>query len=371
MEEKQLNDLQELMCGMWEDSETGFEEFKSCERMCQVLEKYGFDVQRNVCDMETAYIASMGSGKPVIAILAEYDALYGMSQEADVAVETPLKHTDKGHGCGHHLLGVGAVSTGLNLIEYLKDHQGTIRVIGCPAEESGSGKAYLARDGAFDDVDIALTWHPGKFNQVSSGSAQSCIQAYYRFYGKSSHAAAAPEIGRSALDACELMNVGVNYLREHMAGYERVHYAYTNVGGKSPNVVQAFAELKYLIRSNNNANVVKLYDRVANIAKGAAMMSGVECEVIFDEGLSNVIPNFTLENMLRGIFKNKKLPTYTKEELAYAQSFKDSFKDDPALGIKDVENAAEVKKYVMENPLCDIYVQTKPNDTVGMGSTDV
>lgn len=370
--DKLNNDIYTLIKGMWEDAETGFEEVKSCQRQCDLLASYGFDVTKGVCDMDTAYIATYGSGKPVISILAEYDALFGMSQEADVMEEKPLVDTDRGHGCGHHLLGSGAVAAGLKLIPYLNEHEGTLRVIGCPAEEGGSGKAYLAREGAFDDVDIALTWHPGIFNEVTTGSFQACISVYYRFYGKSAHAAGSPEMGRSALDACELMNVGVNYLREHMADYERVHYAYTNVGGKSPNVVQAYSELQYFIRSDNNPNLMKLYERVNNIAKGAALMSGVTCEIVFDEGLSNVVPNFTLENVLKESFSKVSLPTYTSEELAYAQAFKDTYKDDISSCLsKYVLNKKDIVKHIEENPICTMVIESMQNDIVEMGSTDV
>ncbi len=364
--------LKQLIYELWQDAETGFEEYKSSERICVLLEEQGFSVERNVCGMETAFIATYGSGKPIISFLAEYDALSGMSQQADVTIEKKMEGVTTGHGCGHHLLGAGAVYAGVCMKEYLDTHQGTIKVIGCPAEEAGSGKAYLARDGVFNDIDIALTWHPSMFNQVVSGSYQACISVYYRFHGRSAHAAAAPHMGRSALDACELMNIGVNYLREHMADYERVHYAYTNVGGSAPNVVQAYSELKYFIRSDNNPHLMELYERVNQIAKGAALMSGTTCEIVFDEGLSNVVPNFTLENVLKHSFSQVNLPSYSKEELDYAQAFKDTWQYDLHAELSNaVIDKQKAKKHMEEYPICNYVLDSMQNDMVEMGSTDV
>ena len=242
-----MNKYKVLQDELWSYAETGMLEYKSSETMIKFLENEGFNVERNVAEMETAFIGSYGHGKPVIAFLAEYDALFGMSQKADILECSPITNSeDPGHGCGHHLLAVGSIKAACLYKDYLMNNrkEGTVLLVGCPAEESGSGKAYLARDGYFDNVDIALTWHPSNYNMVSTGSSQSCISVFFKFHGISSHAAGSPHLGRSALDACELMNVGVNYLREHMESTDRVHYAYTNAGGKAPNVVQSEACLK-------------------------------------------------------------------------------------------------------------------------------
>ena len=204
----------------------------------------------------------------------------------------------------------------------------------------------MARDGVFDDCDIALTWHPANFHMVCTGSSQSCIQACFRFHGVSSHAAGAPHLGRSALDAVELMDVGVNYMREHMEDSDRVHYAITNTGGKSPNVVQAEAEVRYLIRSATNPKCKKLYERVVRIAQGAALMTDTKLEVLFDEGLSNTVPNFALEDVIAKAFQTVGVPTYTAEERAYAKQFKDSFSvedqlSDIPFGIADIMKLRE------------------------------
>lgn len=214
-----MTDYRKLIDDLWGYAETGFEEYHSAETMCTFLENEGFQVTRNIVHMETAFEAVYGTGKPVICFLAEYDALSGMNQKADVTHYEPVTcASDNGHGCGHHLLGTGAIRAAVQYRNYLKENSlpGTVKLVGCPAEETGSGKAYLARDGYFDDCDIALTWHPSVYNMVSTGSSQSCIACFFKFHGVSAHAAGSPHLGRSALDACELMNVGVNYLREHM-----------------------------------------------------------------------------------------------------------------------------------------------------------
>ncbi len=366
--------LYELQKQMWDYAEVGFLEHKTSKAMVDFMRNEGFDVTENICDMETAFVGTYGSGKPVICILAEYDALYGMSQKADVATYCPDESKETGHGCGHHLLGVGSIGAAMLVKNYLQENKisGTIKMVGCPAEESGSGKAYLARDGFFDDADIALTWHPSNFNAVQSGSHQSCIQCYFRFHGVSSHAAGSPHLGRSALDAAELMSVGVNYLREHMESSDRIHYAYTNVGGKSPNVVQAESEVKYLVRSTTNEKCEALYERVINIAKGAAMMSETSVDVVFDEGLSNIIPNFTLESVLASSFEKIGACEYTAEDRAYAQQFKDTCKTDMLSemphAIKDKEIAINNMK---QSAINDIVLKHQHSEICEMGSTDV
>lgn len=374
MNESKKEKLFKLQKELWEDAETGFLEFKSSKRMANFLKEEGFEVQENICDMETAYVATYGSQKPVICILAEYDALYGLSQKADVAEYCPEEGKETGHGCGHHLLGVGAIGAAMLIKDYLQEKQinGTVKLVGCPAEESGSGKAYLARDGFFDDADLALTWHPSTLNMVETGSSQSCIQCCFRFHGVASHAAGSPHLGRSALDAAELMSVGVNYLREHMESTDRVHYAYTNTGGKSPNVVQAESEVKYLVRSTTNPKCESLYKRVANIAKGAAMMTETRVDILFDEGLSNTIPNYVLEDVLKESFRKIGIPEYTEEERAYAAQFKATFPLESESDLpKSIIDKKQVMKNQLESELCDIFVETKHSEECSMGSTDV
>ncbi len=370
-----MEKLIELQSKLWDYAELGFKEFKSANAICEFMENEGFKVNKGICNMETAFDCTYGSGKPVIAILAEYDALDGMSQEADVCTYSPLKDTTTGQGCGHHLLALGAISGFLDLKQLMEEKKlsGTIKLVGCPAEEAGSGKAYLARDGYFDDVDIALTWHPSLYNTVSTGSSQACIQCYFRFHGISSHAAGSPELGRSALDGVELMNVGVNYLREHMGSDERVHYAITNTGGTAPNVVQAEAEVRYFVRSTTGKRVKELYERVCDIARGAALMTQTKVDIIFDEGLVNVITNETLEDLLRDSFIKHGVPTYTKEEREYAKKFKDTY--DINLLINGIEEEVIDKKKLIQNikesELNDYFVDVRHSEVCHMGSTDV
>ena len=374
LHESKVEGLYELLKELWEYAEPGFLEHQSCKTMAQFLRQEGFDVTENICDMDTAYVGVYGSGKPVICVLAEYDALYGMSQQADVDQYCPIEGKETGQGCGHHLLGTGAIGAAMIVKEYLMKNKqsGTVKIVGCPAEESGSGKAYLARDGFFDDADLAITWHPSTENIVQSGSHQSCIQCYFRFHGVSSHAAGSPHQGRSALDAGELMSVGVNYLREHMESSERVHYAYTHVGGKSPNVVQAECELKYLVRSITNSKVMELYKRVTDIARGAALMTGTTVDIIFDEGLSNIIPNFTLEDQLEKSFKKIGPNTYTKQEREYAARFKATFDLKKLEEVKDtVKNKAVLLENIKNSEICDIVLEHNHSDVCAMGSTDV
>ncbi len=360
---------------VWETPEPGFREFKSSEVQVAYLKAQGFEVEENAADTVTGYIASWGSGKPVIAFLGEFDALYGMNQKADCPKYAPEDLDGMGQGCGHHLLGTGAIGAGLAFRDWLKEtkNSGTVKIFGCPAEESGSGKAYMARDGVFADCDVALTWHPSNFHMICTGSSQSCIQCVFRFHGVSSHAAGAPHLGRSALDAVELMSVGVNYMREHMEDSDRVHYAVTNTGGKSPNVVQAEAEVRYLIRSTTNPKCKKLYERVIRIAQGAALMSDTTVEVLFDEGLSNTIPNFALEDVMADAMAEIGAPVYTAEERAYAKQFKDTFSIEDQLSdlpyaVKDVMT---LKENVRNSEICDYIVEAFHSDRCEMGSTDV
>ena len=375
MFEKYQADLTELVKGAWRSAEPGFREFECAKAQTAYLEKMGFSVRKNIAGTVTGYMAEWGAGKPVFAILGEYDALYGLSQKADVTVCEPEPGMEMGQGCGHHLLGVGAIAAGLALRDLMKakGYAGTVRVYGCPAEESGSGKTYMARDGVFTDCDAALTWHPSNFHMVNSGSSQSCVQVYFRFKGVASHAAGAPHLGRSALDAVELMNVGVNYLREHMEDTDRVHYAVSDPGGRSPNVVQAYAESRYLVRSETNPKCEKLYERVVDIAKGAALMTGTELEVVFDEGLSNTIPNFTLERVMAGVFRNLGAPEYTFNEREYARRFKETFPIEGQLSDlpKTVADRAALARSIRESSLCDYFIETDHSEVCEMGSTDV
>ncbi|MCF0151675.1 MAG: amidohydrolase, partial [Firmicutes bacterium] len=235
---------------IWEYAELSLKEYKSAALYVEKLKEEGFDVEEGLCGIDTAFLGKYGSGRPYIGILGEFDALSGLSQKAGQAQIEPMVKGGDGHGCGHNMLGAASFGAAIGIKNYLQQTgaQGTVIFYGCPGEEGGASKALMARDGVWNQLDAALTWHPGDTNEVSSGTCNSCIQTIYSFKGVSSHAAGNPERGRSALDAVELLNMGTQFLREHMPSDARIHYAILNAGGKSPNVVQATADVLYMIR---------------------------------------------------------------------------------------------------------------------------
>ena len=305
---------------IWGFAELSLEEYQSCELYCNIMEKEGFAVEKGINNISTAFKASFGKGKPVLGILAEYDALSGLSQKKGVATCEPAVEGGSGHGCGHNLLGAGAMAAAIGIKEYLEKtgREGTVVLYGCPGEEGCASKAFMARDGEWKKLDAALTWHPADCNEVVTGSSNSCIQVEYTFNGIASHASGAPEKGRSALDAVELMNIGVQFLREHMSDRARVHYAITDAGGVSPNVVQPKAKVLYMVRSNHVAEAVELQARVDKISEGAALMTETSVERRFIDGLSDVVTNRALERVVYKNFELLGVPSYTDEELEYA-----------------------------------------------------
>ncbi len=314
---------------IWENPETRFEEFISSRYLSEQLRKEGFQVQTGVAGIETAFIGEYGSGNPVIGFLGEFDALSGLSQKCDVDYQEAVQQGGNGHGCGHNLLGTGSLAAAAALKKYMEEHQlkGTVRFYGCPGEEGGSGKTFMAREGVFDDVDLALSWHPKNRTGVQGCSSLANIQAYFRFKGRSAHAASTPHLGRSALDAVELMNIGANYMREHVSQEARIHYAITNSGGISPNVVQSEAEVLYLVRDKNMKATRKIYDRLCKIAKGAALMTETEVEIVFDKACSNYNPNHTLGKVLEQSIQEVGMPSYTAEEYDFAESIWNTLTD--------------------------------------------
>lgn len=252
----------EVASKIWKNPQIGFNETFASQLQKEVLHQAGFQIQSNIGDVETAFIAQFGNGSPIIGILGEFDALPGLSQQIDPAFN-PVKANGPGHGCGHNLLGTAGVEAVISTKKYMEENniQGTIRYYGCPAEELLSGKTYMARAGAFDDLDLVYTWHPGNFGMTTNLSMQALSSVEYFFKGRTAHAAAAPHLGRSALDAVELTNVGANYLREHVPDGSRIHYQITN-GGLAPNVVPEDASVLYFLRGKNRAEVDDLLRRV-------------------------------------------------------------------------------------------------------------
>jgi len=305
---------------LWEHPETAFTEFQSAAYLCDVLRKEGFTVEENLAGISTAFSGSFGSGKPVIGFLGEYDALSGLSQVAGTTKQQSAGG-EAGHGCSHNLLGTGTLGAAIAVKAWLEQtgNPGTVIYFGCPGEEGGSGKAFMARDGVFDSLDVAFCWHPGDQTKVRTVRSLANYQVLYKFDGIASHAGGKPELGRSALDAVELMNVGVQFLREHIPSSCRIHYAITNSGGFSPNVVQAHAEVLYLIRGVDNQIVAELYDRVNDIAKGAALMTGTKENHQFIKACSNTVPNDAMQYMLQDKMESIPSPKPTEEEWEYAR----------------------------------------------------
>lgn len=355
---------------IWEHPEIRFEEFESALHLSSVLRGEGFEVEKGLAGIETAFVAEYGSGFPVIGFLGEYDALSNLSQKGGVPKEEPLEEGGHGHGCGHNLLGTGAMAAAVTVKEYMKEHNlsGTVKFFGCPAEEGGSGKTFMAREGVFDGVDLFFSWHPAPITGVWNFGTLANIQAYFKFTGRSSHAAAAPHLGRSALDAVELMNVGINYLREHMVDQARIHYAVTNTGGTSPNVVQAEAEVLQLIRAPELKQVKDLFKRVEKIAEGAALMTETEVEVVFDKACSNYVVNDVLNEVLDEAMTEIGPVPFTDEEFKLAKDFQSSLSEQELasanMGIPMLDAA-------LEKPLSDIIVPYMDSNHILPGSTDV
>ncbi|TDL69179.1 amidohydrolase [Paenibacillus amylolyticus] len=359
---------------VWGFAETRFDEFQSAELLMGMLESEGFTIEKGVAGLETGFIASYGSGLPVIALLGEYDALADLSQEAGISTYQPVQPRGNGHGCGHNLLGIGALAAAVAVKDYLQEHPenpGTVRFYGCPAEESGYGKTYLAREGYFKDVDAALSWHPHSLNAVMHGSSNAVIHGTFTFKGISAHAAAAPHLGRSALDAVELMNIGSNYMREHMIDQARIHYAITNSGGLAPNVVQAEAEVTYLVRAPKSAQVRSLFERLVKVAEGAALMTETTMNFKYEGACANLIPNSTLEKIMHQHLVAFGAPEYEEDEYNYAKAIYET------LPLQNQQEAGalvgpELAPLLAERPLPNfIAPYSDERETFMGGSTDV
>ena len=361
---------------VWEYAEIGFKEFQSAKALTDVLKAEGFAVEEGVAGIPTAFVASWGEGKPIIGLLGEYDALPALKHAAGDPVESSEIVSENGHGCGHNLLGAGALGAAVAVKEYMQAHglKGTIRYYGCPGEEFGSGKMFMARAGLFDDLDAAFTWHGGAYNAITADHSLANLCAYFKFKGRTSHAAGSPHLGRSALDACELMNVGCNYLREHILPDERIHYAYTDVGGSAPNVVQDHACVFYYVRSPRLYQVLDLYERVKDVARGAALMTGTQLEIVLNDGLCDYVPNDTLSKLLYESFCEAGGPKFSEEEKALAAEFAKTF-DPAAVADKARTLAAHFGPEVAEKYKDQILVEDifpyHASDMISSGSTDV
>lgn len=362
-------EFEDLSDRVWGMPEIAYTEYRSVAEHSTMLRQQGFRVMENVAGIPTAVMGEAGQGGPIIAILGEYDALPGLSQEAGAAEPRPLPGNGHGHGCGHNLLGSAAMLAATAIKDWLEKsgRPGRVRYYGCPAEEGGAAKSFMAREGAFDGVDIAITWHPSAVTEVARALSLANTRMDFRFTGRASHAAAAPHLGRSALDAVELMNVGVNYLREHVPSDSRIHYAMLDSGGIAPNVVQATAAVRYAIRSRDLKGMQELNERVKKIAEGAALMTGTTVHISIMSAVSNLLPNRPLEEAMQRSLERLGPVPFDAEDKAFAAKIQATLSEED---INNTYRAVGIPRRE-DTPLCDFIVPLDVRGEPMIGSTDV
>ncbi|MEM9028495.1 MAG: M20 family metallopeptidase [Pseudomonadota bacterium] len=354
---------------VFDTPEIAYTEYQSVEAHTEMLEREGFTVTRNVAGIPTAVIGEAGDDGPVIAILGEFDALPGLGQQSGVAHHAPVESGGPGHGCGHNLLGSAALMAAAAVKSYLAEHglKGRVRYYGCPAEEGGAAKAFMVRAGLFDDVDAAISWHPATFTGVNAARSLANARIDFTFHGRAAHAAGAPELGRSALDAVELMNVGVNYMREHMPDEARVHYAYLDAGGVAPNVVQSRATVRQLVRARNLVELRSMIARVRKIAEGAALMTETRVEEKMVSAVSNLVGNRPLEEAMQANLERLGAPRFDEADHEFAEEIRQT--------LTEQDIAVTFRRIGMppnrDLALCDFVAPLDRDTDGGEGSTDV
>lgn len=374
---RQEKDFVAVSDAIWDYAEGGFQEFQSADLLCKALEEEGFAVTRGLAQIPTAFKGVWGSGGPVVGFLGEFDALPGLSQQAGCTEKRPVEPGAYGHGCGHNLLGAGALAAAAALKAYLEEtgKPGTVVYFGTPAEEGGGGKTFMARDGVFDGVDFVYTWHPGSINQMRSNHMAATLSKVYEFKGVSAHAGAAPQLGRSALDSCELMNVGANYLREHISTEVRMHYAYLDAGGPAPNIVQDHAAVKYIVRAPYISQVVEAFGRIDRIAEGAALMSGTTVSSRTGGAYSEFTQNVVLASVLDEALHEIGAPEWDEADFALAKQFADSLSESEKAAGRAMIQARYGKEGLEEKlarPLDTIVGEYTPDQVTNVfGATDV
>ncbi|NIM92016.1 MAG: amidohydrolase [Candidatus Aminicenantes bacterium] len=351
--DENMPELSKINEKIWRLAELAMEEYESAEVLASYLEKKGFKVERGVAGMPTAFVAVYGSGEPVIGILAEYDALPGLSQEA-VPNQKPLEEGEPGHGCGHNIFGTASTAAAVALKEVMarKGLSGTIKLFGCPAEETVVGKVFMARDGVFDGLSLCIQWHPSSENSVSLASGNAMNQFEVEFFGKTAHSAGDPWEGRSALDAVELTNIGLNYLREHLKPTARIHYIIQE-GGGAPNVVPDYARAWYYVRDIDREHVDKDYERVLKIIEAASLMTETTYKIKFISGVHNMLPN---RPGCEVVYSNLMLigpPKFSAEDQAFAKEIQKN------LGVEEKGLKTKIESFKL------------PERSWGSGSTDV
>ncbi len=338
--DSQTDIYSDIAQNIWELAEMGYQEEKSAALLQKTLTDAGFSLKTGVANIPTAFIAEYGSGSPIIAIMGEYDALPGLSQKAVAEKESAGKVA--GHACGHHLFGTASTAAAIAVKDWMiaNKTKGTIRFYGTPAEEGGGAKVYMSREGLFNDVDVALHWHPSSQNAASAAAALSNISAKFRFHGVSAHAAGAPDRGRSSLDGVEAMNNMVNLMREHIPQETRIHYVITD-GGKAPNVVPDFAEVYYYARHNRRDVVKSIFDRIVKAAEGAALGTGTTMDYEIVNGVHELLPNLTLQKVVHDNLTEVGGIEYSAEEKAFADKIALSLGQDKA----DLATAKNIQPY--------------------------
>ena len=354
---------------VWDSPELNFTEFRSAAAHRAMLEREGFRVAAGIAGMPTALMGEAGEGGPVIAILGEFDALPGLSQQAGTAEHAPIEPDGNGHACGHNLLGAASLLATTGVKDWLAERRipGRVRYYGCPAEEGGSAKGFMVRAGAFDDVDIAISWHPSAFTGVNNPVSLACNELEFHFTGRAAHASSAPHQGRSALDAVELMNVGVNYMREHMPSTARIHYAMIDGGGTAPNVVQAKATVRYLIRARELDQLHALLKRVEKIAQGAALMTETAVRSRIISGDANLVGNTPLEQLMHQHIQLLGPVPFDDADRAFAAKIQATLTEED-IASSFARFGLKPRKGV---PLCDTIFPPESGDGSFVGSTDV
>ncbi len=364
---------------IWEYAELAFHEYRSAELLEKLLAEEGFQVETGLAGIPTCFKGTFGqgTGKPVVGILGEYDALSGLSQEAARPVKQERVAGAPGHGCGHSALGAGSLAAAFAVKNYLEKtgKDGTVIYFGCPAEEGAGSKQFMARDGVFDGVDFVYTWHPSDRNKVDNTHNNAIMGANFHFKGLTAHAGATPYLGRSALDAVELMSVGCNYLREHVIPEARIHYAYIDAGGTAPNVVQDRATVRYEVRAPYVAQLKELFERVVKVAKGAALMTETEMDYELAMAFTEYIPNKALAKVADQCMKEIGAPAWTEEDYCLAKQFLDTYNSQTRKMIEtEIGNVygEERVEEILARPLdSEIHPFDPGNIVLEAGSTDV
>ena len=359
---------------IWDHPQVALQEEFASRLLAAKLEAAGFSISWGAGGMPTAFIAEWGEGKPIIGILGEYDALPGLSQELS-SEKSPIEVGGPGHGCGHNLFGTACMGSVMALKSAVEQQgiNGTIRFYGCPAEETLVGKTFMARDGVFDDLDAAISWHPGDTNITWNGSSLAMNSFKVNFYGVAAHAGGSPWLGRSALDGVMLMDAGVNYMREHVPPESRIHSVVTS-GGQAPNVVPAFAQVWYFVRAPKREQVEEMYNWMQDIAKGAALMSGTRHEIDFITGCYHVLPNKVMSDLLYEKMAEVDDMTFTEQERQYARELQTTFPEGSVQRGFDwmqLSTSADLNPAAIDDPLWEGVYPHSPNPPLMGGSTEV